>query len=58
LLELAKISMAVFGGLAIIGIKLRTVSGSMQTNKVCVYGSFLNFRGRGHAALDVCSDVL
>ena len=50
--------MAVFGGPAIIGIKLRAVSGSMQRNEICVYGSFLNFRGRGHAALDACSDVL
>lgn len=41
-----------FGRLAIIGIKLRTVNGSMQRNEVCAYGRFLSFRERGHAALE------
>jgi hypothetical protein len=44
--------MAVFGGLAIIRIKLQVVSVSMQRNEVCVCGSFLNFRGREHSGLD------
>lgn len=57
-LDLAGISMVGFGRLAIIGIKSRAVSGGMQRNEVCAYGCFLKFRQRGHAALDVYSDVL
>jgi hypothetical protein len=47
-----------FGGLAIIGIMLRAVRGSMQKNEVCVYGQFLTFGVVGHIARGVYSDML
>lgn len=57
-LDLARINMLGFGRLAIIGIKLQAVSGSMQRNEVCVYGHSSVSGGRGHTALDVCSDMI
>ena len=47
-----------FEGLAIIGIMLQAVRGSMQRNKVCTYGQFLILREVGHMARGVYSGVL
>ena len=50
--------MVSFGGLAIIGRRLRAVCGSMQRNEVCACGHFLTFGEGGHMAPDVYSNVL
>ncbi|RLN29028.1 serine/threonine-protein kinase 38-like [Panicum miliaceum] len=57
-LDLGRIDMVGFGGLAIIGIMLRAVCRSMQRNEVCAYGQFLTFGELGHMARGVYSDML
>jgi len=44
-----------FKGPAIIGIKFQAVSGGMQRNKVCTYGLFLTFLGRGDMSCLTCA---